>query len=253
MPYLGICLGMQVAVIEFARHVCGMEHATSTEFDEETKEPVVIFMPEIDPTKMGGTMRLGARATVLRSKQKEWKRGTEHYVSSHVGNGTMDRLSSSSSSNLLSTATSTSSSSGSVTAAAEAAISAAVSGVGSAATAFEKEMEMELGIEKGHNASTLAQKIYGGGAKEVLARHRHRYEVNPERVEAMESKGLRFTGTDETGKRMEITELPQSVHPFYFGCQYHPEYQSRPLTPSPPFMGFLLASSGQFTAKRVQA
>ena len=72
--------------------------------------------------------------------------------------------------------------------------------------------------------------------------------MNPECVEKIESKGLKFVGKDETSSRMEIAELPRSVHPFYVGCQYHPEFQSRPLKPSPPFHGLLLASTGQLDA-----
>jgi len=74
-------------------------------------------------------------------------------------------------------------------------------------------------------------------------RHRHRYEVNPEMVERLESKGLRFVGKDETGQRMEILEL--TGHPYFFATQYHPEYQSRPNRPSPPFLGLILAATKQ--------
>ena len=69
------------------------------------------------------------------------------------------------------------------------------------------------------------------------------WQVNPELVPQIEKAGLNFTGQDETGQRMEITELPE--HPFYIGVQYHPEYKSRPGRPSPPFMGLILAASGQ--------
>eukprot|EP00588_Corethron_pennatum_P012257 CAMPEP_0194268204 /NCGR_PEP_ID=MMETSP0169-20130528/2561_1 /TAXON_ID=218684 /ORGANISM="Corethron pennatum, Strain L29A3" /LENGTH=562 /DNA_ID=CAMNT_0039009343 /DNA_START=219 /DNA_END=1907 /DNA_ORIENTATION=+ len=82
--------------------------------------------------------------------------------------------------------------------------------------------------------------------KKVSERHRHRYEVNPKMIEKIEAAGLAFAGRDaDTYERMEISELPRSVHPFYMGCQYHPEFKSRPLEPSPPFMGLLLASCGK--------
>jgi CTP synthase len=68
--------------------------------------------------------------------------------------------------------------------------------------------------------------------------------VNPDRVDAIHDAGLKFVGRDETGTRMEVTELPRSVHPYYVGCQYHPEFKSRPLNPSPPFHGLLLAACG---------
>lgn len=78
----------------------------------------------------------------------------------------------------------------------------------------------------------------------MYERHRHRYEVNAACVPAFESKGMRFSGQDDKGQRMEILELPD--HPFFFGCQYHPEFQSRPARPSPPFLGLLLAAKGRF-------
>mmetsp|Transcript_18199 Transcript_18199/g.23579 ORF Transcript_18199/g.23579 Transcript_18199/m.23579 type:complete len:614 (+) Transcript_18199:47-1888(+) len=77
----------------------------------------------------------------------------------------------------------------------------------------------------------------------VSERHRHRYEVNPEFVEEISSHGLTFVGKDyETGSRMEIAELSRTIHPYYVGCQYHPEFLSRPQRPSPPFLGLLLAA-----------
>lgn len=157
-PYLGICVGLQTAVIEFARAELGWENANSTEFDESTPNPVVVFMPEASSTIMGGTMRLGLRATYIK------------------------------------------------------------------------------------DADSLAHRIYGG--KPVIKeRHRHRYEVNQACVGPLESRGMRFTGQDERGQRMEIAELRN--HPFFFACQFHPEFQSRPATPSPPFLGLVLASAKQ--------
>ncbi|KAF9377144.1 CTP synthase ura7 [Podila verticillata] len=163
IPYLGICLGLQIAVIEFARNVCGMTDANSIELDENTKTPVVVYMPEISKTHLGGTMRLGSRPT-------EFQAGTE--------------------------------------------------------------------------SSTL-RKLYGGGST-VLERHRHRYEINPELIEKFEAKGLQFVGKDETGQRMEIVEMAD--HPYFVGVQYHPEYLTRPLRPSAPFMGLILAATGGLEA-----
>ena len=77
----------------------------------------------------------------------------------------------------------------------------------------------------------------------VDERHRHRYEVNPDLVDKLETAGCKFVGKDETNKRMEILELED--HPFFVATQYHPEYKSRPGRPSPPFMGLVLAASGQ--------
>lgn len=87
-------------------------------------------------------------------------------------------------------------------------------------------------------------KILYGGVNSVGERHRHRYEVNPEKIEEIQSTGLKFVGKDETGTRMEIAELPQSQHPYYVGCQYHPEFKTQLLKPSPPFLGLIMASCG---------
>ncbi|EEC43652.1 predicted protein [Phaeodactylum tricornutum CCAP 1055/1] len=163
-PILGVCLGFQAMVVEYARNVLGIDQADSTEFEESTPEPFVFFMPEIDKETMGGTMRLGARTTKFTHT---------------LADGSM----------------------------------------------------------------SVSQRLYGG--KEMVSeRHRHRYEVNPEKVDAVHDGGLRFVGRDETGERMEIAELPQSEHPYYLGCQFHPEFLSRPLKPSPPFYGLILAATG---------
>ncbi|KAG0233380.1 CTP synthase ura7 [Actinomortierella wolfii] len=163
IPYLGICLGLQIAVIEFARNVCGIADADSAELNENTPSPVVVFMPEISKTHLGGTMRLGIRPTVFQPNTENSK----------------------------------------------------------------------------------IRKLYGG-VESVEERHRHRYEINPEMVGQFEAKGLQFVGKDETGQRMEIVELAN--HPFFLGVQYHPEYLTRPLKPSPPFLGLILAASGELDA-----
>ncbi|KAG1714820.1 CTP synthase 1-B [Nymphon striatum] len=90
--------------------------------------------------------------------------------------------------------------------------------------------------------NSILRLLYGGvGA--IQERHRHRYEVNPEYVPEFEAKGMKFCGRDEEGKRMEIMEL--EGHPYYVGVQFHPEYISRPMKPSPPYLGLILASSGK--------
>lgn len=130
VPFLGICLGLQVAVIEWARHVCGLSGANSTELEPETAHPAVIFMPEISKTHLGGTMRLGLRPTIF---------------------------------------------------------------------------------EDGTDDSQI-RKLYGG-KQAVWERHRHRYEVNPALVPALEraadkdGEKLRFIGKDERGERMQIIEM----------------------------------------------
>eukprot|EP00056_Hartaetosiga_gracilis_P016098 m.3823 g.3823 ORF g.3823 m.3823 type:complete len:629 (+) comp3743_c0_seq2:40-1926(+) len=159
VPFFGICLGLQLAVIEFCRTELGWEGANSTEVDPETPHPVVIDMPEHHPGDMGGTMRLG-------------KRKTEFVVDDCV-----------------------------------------------------------------------TKKLYGD-VNFVEERHRHRYEVNPKLVKDIEAKkSLMFVGQDVDRERMEIIEL--NDHPYFVGVQYHPEFLSRPLCPSPPFLGFVLASCGK--------
>ncbi|KAG2590117.1 CTP synthase-like [Panicum virgatum] len=158
VPYLGICLGMQIAVVEFARHVMNLTDANSTEFDPDTKTPCVIFMPEGSKTHMGATMRLGSRRTFFKV------------------------------------------------------------------------------------ADCKSAKLYGN-VTYVDERHRHRYEVNPDMVPEFENAGLQFVGKDDTGRRMEIIEIPN--HRYFVGAQFHPEFKSRPSKPSPLFVGLVAAASGQ--------
>ncbi|OQD75803.1 hypothetical protein PENDEC_c006G04880 [Penicillium decumbens] len=162
VPYLGICLGMQIAVIEYARHVCGLEGANSVELDERTPHPMIVFMPEIDKVNLGGTMRLGARPTIFQ-EGSEWSK---------------------------------------------------------------------------------LRALYGLDRTSVDERHRHRYEVNPEYIDRLQEAGLHFIGKDDKGERMEIVELKD--HPWFVGVQFHPEYLSRVLAPSKPFLGFVSAAAGIF-------
>ncbi|XP_065906435.1 CTP synthase 1-like isoform X2 [Dysidea avara] len=161
IPYLGVCLGMQVAVIEFARNVFGWKDANSVEFNPSTTHPVVIEMPEHNPGNLGGTMRLGKRKTLFKTKD-----------------------------------------------------------------------------------STL-RKLYKN-VDSVEERHRHRYEVNPDYVKEFESQNLQFVGQDEVGQRMEMLELKD--HPYYVAVQYHPEYLSRPLNPSPPYLVLILAAANKLNS-----
>ncbi|GAY49539.1 hypothetical protein CUMW_119920 [Citrus unshiu] len=170
IPYLGICLGMQISVIEFARSVLGLKRANSNEFDSETPNPVVIFMPEGSRTHMGSTMRLGSRRTLFQTPDCVTSKFSLFVV------------------------------------------------------LFARYRNAEY----------------------VDERHRHRYEVNPEVIGVLEEAGLKFVGKDETGKRMEILELPS--HPFYVGVQFHPEFKSRPGRPSALFLGLILAATKQLEA-----
>ena len=153
-PYFGICLGMQCATIEFARNVCGLEGADSTEFDDDATHPVIFKLRDlIGVEAMGGTMRLGAYPCVLQE-------------------------------------------------------------------------------------GSMAQRTYG--AREISERHRHRYEFNPRYEDELGGHGLVFSGKSPDGKFIEIVELPD--HPWFLGCQFHPEFKSKPLDPHPLFVSFIRAA-----------
>ena len=153
IPFLGLCLGMQVATIEFARNACGIKDANSTEFDKNTTEPVISLLEEQQGVKnMGASMRLGTWPTK---------------------------------------------------------------------------------IAKG----TLAEKLYA--STEVMERHRHRYEFNMKYRDQMNEKGFVISGTSPDGTLAELIELRD--HPYFVGCQYHPEFQSKPNKPHPLFQGFIRA------------
>jgi CTP synthase len=156
-PYFGICLGMQTAVIEYARAMCGLLGADSTEFDPTTPYPVIFKLRDlVGVEEMGGTMRLGAWTCNLAP-------------------------------------------------------------------------------------ASLAREVYGG-ASEVSERHRHRYEFNPEFRPTLERAGLVFSGESPDGRFVEMVELPRDVHPWFLGCQFHPEYKSKPLAPHPLFTSFVRAA-----------
>ena len=188
-PYLGICLGMQIAVIEFARNVCDIPNAASIELDERTKDPVVIFMPEIDRTTLGGTMRLGLRPTLFQ-EGSEWSKLRALYRN---------------------------------------------------ASPHTSASDVSSKLSYGDTAAPLSPSA-SRDAPVILERHRHRYEVNPAYIERLKSHGLSFVGKDDTGERMEILELKD--HPWFVGVQFHPEYLSRVLEPSKPYLGFVAASAG---------
>jgi CTP synthase len=154
VPFFGICLGLQMAVVELSRNVLKLERANSQEFDANTPHPVVHLMDEQKSvTDKGATMRLGAYPCV---------------------------------------------------------------------------------IEKG----SLAEKIYG--AREISERHRHRYEVNNAYRAQLESAGLRLSGLSPDRNLVEIVELPN--HPYFIGCQFHPEFKSKPMKPHPLFSNFIAAA-----------
>ena len=154
IPYFGICLGMQTACIEFARNVCGLAEANSSEFDPATPHRVIYKLRELRGVEeLGGTMRLGA---------------------------------------------------------------------------WQCKIEPE----------TLAARIYG--QTEISERHRHRYEFNREYEEMLTAAGLRISGSTPDGTYVEMVELPD--HPHFIGCQFHPEFKSKPLEPHPLFKSFVGAA-----------
>lgn len=164
IPYLGICLGMQVALIEFARNVAGLKKANSTEFDAKTPEPVIALISEwLDASgkkekrsknsDLGGTMRLGKQACKLAK-------------------------------------------------------------------------------------DSLAHELYGENT--IYERHRHRYEVNNKLVANLVKHGLKIAGYSGDGKLVEMIELPD--HPWFLGCQFHPEFTSTPREGQPLFIGFIKAA-----------
>jgi CTP synthase len=164
IPYLGICLGMQVAVIEFARYKAGLAQAHSTEFDPKSPHPVIALITEWQDEKgklesrnansdMGGTMRLGAQTCLLK-------------------------------------------------------------------------------------AGTLARKVYG--TDKIAERHRHRYEFNNNYRQVLEQAGLRISGNSQDNLLVEVVELVE--HPWFIGCQFHPEFTSTPRDGHPLFTGFIEAA-----------
>ncbi len=164
-PFLGICFGMQMAVIEFARHVCGLDRANSTEVDPQTPHPVIHLMEQQkDVTRKGGTMRLGDYPCVLKD-------------------------------------------------------------------------------------GTLARKVYG--RKQVLERHRHRYEFNTAYREQLEQKGLVCSGASPDERLVEMIELRD--HPWFVATQAHPEFKSRPMDCHPLFKGFIKAALAHSAQRRQPA
>ena len=156
-PFFGICLGMQTACIEYARNVCELKEADSTEFDLETPHPIIFKLRDlVGVEELGGTMRLGAWPCRLAP-------------------------------------------------------------------------------------GSLVQEVYGG-AEEIGERHRHRYEFNPEFRQRLEKEGLVFSGVSSDGKFVEMIELSRDVHPWFIGCQFHPEYKSQPLNAHPLFASFVRAA-----------
>ncbi|PWN47951.1 CTP synthase [Violaceomyces palustris] len=219
VPYLGICLGFQVAVIEFARNVCGIQSAGSAELEPECKDPVVVFMPEISKTHLGGTMRLGLRPSVFGEGTEEWSRirklyGGEpivwerHRQRYEVNPEYVERLERGNPSFKPHPSKPFSSSSSSTT------------------TTLPPTSPLMATSPRmgGWPVSSFPTSTSSGSGNGSC------------------SDQLRFVGKDEKGERMQIAEIVD--HPYYVGLQAHPEFASRPLNPSPPFLGLIAAASG---------
>ena len=171
-PYLGICLGMQVATIEYARHKAGLAGANSTEFEPATQHPVIALIEEWQDadgsiqkrsasSNLGGTMRLGAQSSDVKP-------------------------------------------------------------------------------------GTLAYEIYG---PVVTERHRHRFEANVHYLDQLGAAGLVISALTQREKLTEIVELPRSVHPWYLGVQFHPEFKSTPWDGHPLFISYIQAALAHQTAR----
>ncbi|KAN0060256.1 CTP synthase ura7 [Thecaphora frezii] len=209
VPYLGICLGFQIAVIEFARNVCGIEGAGSAELEPECKDPVIVYMPEISKTHLGGTMRLGLRPSVFGEGTEQWSKIRALYGNEPV---VWERH----------------------------------------RQRYEVNPAYVERIEKGDpnpHAPRKAQVV----PSSIPPMSPDRATTSPQmaswsrtssqsEVQLPEPNELRFIGRDEKGERMQIAEIRN--HPFFVGMQAHPEFASRPLNPSPPFLGFVAASAG---------
>jgi CTP synthase len=165
LPFFGICLGLQCAVIEYARNVCGLEDSHSSEFLRDTLDPVICLMTaQREITDLGGTMRLGTYPARLRQGSR-------------------------------------------------------------------------------------VQRIYG--VQEISERHRHRYEVNNAYRDILEKNGMLVSGLSPDGTLTEVVELPE--HPWFLGCQFHPELKSRPMRPHPLFISFIRAAMEHRDAARALA
>ena len=165
IPFFGICLGMQIAVIEFARNVAGLAQANSSEFNELTPDPVIYLMLEWYDEKTGSTQR----------RDESSDKGATMRLGAYPCRLTKD---------------------------------------------------------------TFAHKAYG--TENISERHRHRYEFNNDFKEALVEKGMVVSGTSPTGDLVEIIEIKD--HPWFLGCQFHPEFKSRPMDPHPLFRDFIKAA-----------
>ena len=163
IPFFGICLGMQMAVVEYARNVCYLEKANSSEFDPETRYPVIDLLPEQrNVSEKGASMRLGAYPCLIENP-------------------------------------------------------------------------------------SFAFDAYG--EQEISERHRHRYELNNDHKNILVQKGLRITGVSPDGRLAEIVEIKD--HPWFLGCQFHPEFKSRPTHPHPLFVRFIQSALSYDKSRQV--
>jgi CTP synthase len=229
VPYFGICLGMQTACIEFARNVCGLAHANSSEFDPAAQHRIIYKLRELTGVEeMGGTMRLGAWTCILQPDS----------IASNAYSQSANDLSSRAEGEARSRGISMPADS--------AGLSQGIGTVGGRGTASAVPLGLNQNGGFSPGGSTgQSERDSHHQVLEISERHRHRYEFNREYEALLTGAGLRITGTTPDATYVEIVEIP--THPFFLGCQFHPEFKSKPLEPHPLFRAFIEASYGNRT------
>lgn len=227
VPYLGICLGFQIAVIEYARNVCGLQGANSSELEPDCPHPAVIYMPEVSKTHLGGTMRLGLRPSVFSQESDSWSKVRRLYGGGDVC-WERHRHRYEINPDLVSTLESGGGS------------EASSSSQGAASGPKSPGLGYPGADESGISARSFRRASSSASAFSTLAPSESTTTQTDESTEP--STRLRFIGKSTSGARMQILELQD--HPYFVGMQAHPEFASRPLNPSPPFLGLVAAASG---------
>ncbi|PWN27108.1 CTP synthase [Jaminaea rosea] len=238
VPFLGICLGFQVAVIEYARNVCGWAGANSSELEPECSHPVVLYMPEVSKTHLGGTMRLGLRPSVFSQGSESWSKIRRLY-----GNGDVcwerHRHRYEINPDLVAQLEAGGDAAAAAKAESASTSSAASNGPTSPRLGYPGSDNVGLSVRSFRRASSSASAFSTLGSDAATASI-HGSEQSGGEVEP--STSLRFVGRSTSGQRMQILEMQD--HPYFVGMQAHPEFASRPLNPSPPFLGLVAAACG---------
>jgi CTP synthase len=235
VPYFGICLGMQTACIEFARNVCGLAHANSSEFDPAAQHRIIYKLRELTGVEeMGGTMRLGAWTCILQPDSLAANAYTESQTNALPSTTDLSSRATEGSQRdnvILSGAKDLDVSDESIAAQREDVILSAA-----------KDLRFGDAPQATTSQGQSSRTDHHHQVLEISERHRHRYEFNREYEALLTGAGLRITGTTPDATYVEIVEIPS--HPFFLGCQFHPEFKSKPLEPHPLFRAFIEASYG---------